>query len=213
MPAGNQQNLHPHLRVKTQKDFDSLSPEQKRVIEVLLSVWPSEKDFIYCSPIPEVLHTGYSRFSLQAVHVEDLPKESHWIWRQCNAKIATQVGDATVVIQKFNTRSNKQCSSNLTRPSFKLWNLRVYQKNVAFTFLYCEKGLCPIQKQKLTSMNPYEYFPQPNTTTNYLSLSQSTFCDPQLDLWKSFSNGITTEQQFNSLEPFNQEVMELLGIM
>merc|ERR1739841_483817 len=50
-------------------------------------------------------------------------------------------GLTTVVMQKFNTRANKNASSYCpSRPSYKVWNLRVIQKHISFTFLYCERG-------------------------------------------------------------------------
>jgi len=141
------------LRDIKEKSLSSISPEQKRALQMLLSHWPSAKEIRSSSPFPNFFVTGYTRCSAAPISVDELPCGEHWIWRQCNAKVATQLDDiTTVVIQKFNTREKKTLSgvNKQKRPTYKLWNLRVLQNDIAFTFLFCERGvdLTPITPQK-----------------------------------------------------------------
>lgn len=151
-----------------QKGLTSVSPEQKRALQMLLKNWPSGQQLRNPPPLPSSFRTGYIRSSSHNVTVEDLPSEEFWIWRQCNAKVATQIDDiTTVIIQKFNTRDKKSVknTTNMKRPTYKLWNLRVLQKNIAFTFIFCEKGIDEdVKKTTPPSLNcQIPYFCLPTT--------------------------------------------------
>ena len=116
-----------------------LTPEQQHAIQVLIVNWPTMEQMQSCTSIPNHLYTGYMRYSYQTVNANDLPIHEFWSWRQCNAKIRTKLDEnTTLVIQKLNARKKKL--SHYKPPTYKLWNIRVQQKNVSFTFLYCERG-------------------------------------------------------------------------
>ena len=167
---------HPTLCAQ-QKSYDSLSPEQENVIRVLFANWPNELNLKSpISHLPSRIPTGYIRISSSEISADQIPSDRHWIWRQCNAKIVTVVGETSVVIQKLNTRDRKQqFTSGLSRPSYKLWNLRVYHKDVSFTFLYCEKGVnftVPEDKSSGPSLvSPFvsNYYSQENYYQNIIS--------------------------------------------
>ena len=122
-----------------------LSPEKKRTLQFLLDHWPKHLDILNSKPIPQQgIPSGFFRFSYDPVSADELPKEDHWIWRQCNARIAVVLdATTTVVMRKLNTRANKTKNAHapMHPPSFKMWNLRVVQTCSTFTFLYCEKGV------------------------------------------------------------------------
>ena len=128
-----------------QKSLLDLSPEQRRVISVLLSNWPTGETLTQYQPIPMAYFSGYQRFSTSKVDMEDLYHDSHWVWRQCNAKILVRLDSETsVVLQKFNTRSSSTKNKYIPRPSYKLWNLRIIQTVCQFSLLYCENASVPI---------------------------------------------------------------------
>lgn len=186
-----------------QKGIKAISPEQKRALQILLNNWPSAKELHNPEPFPSVFPSGYTRASYQSVTVDDLPSECYWVWRQCNAKVATQLDEiTTVIIQKFNTRDRKTGDikyENIKRPTYKLWNLRVLQDKIAFSFIFCEKGE-PLQKSnritldknydlvpKITSIMPYPHQMshvnnnQPLFSSEYLDLDSGFAQNPLLD--------------------------------
>ena len=149
------------------RDIADLAPEQKRALQYLLDHWPKHQDILNSNPIPQNgIPSGFFSSTYDVVGADELPKEDHWIWRQCNAKLSVVLdATTTVVMQKLNTRASITRSTDglLSRPSYKMWNLRVIQTNSSFTFLYCEKGVdgketnlesSPLQEESISSFGP-----------------------------------------------------------
>mmetsp|Transcript_130388 Transcript_130388/g.194059 ORF Transcript_130388/g.194059 Transcript_130388/m.194059 type:complete len:218 (-) Transcript_130388:30-683(-) len=198
----------------------SVTPEQKRALQVLLRNWPSAKDIRANSPLPSFFPTGFTRSSASVVSVENLPCGENWIWRQCNAKVSTKLDDiTTVIIQKFNTR-DKKTTKGLTpkRPTYKLWNLRVLQNDIAFSFLFCERGvdLTPVQPQKISYPSntyrtlypqipmPYYYIPVNFAPSQQLYEYQNLPVDPS---WYPFE-----VSDLSQTLPGDDSIDNLLGI-
>jgi hypothetical protein len=157
--SSKSRNMHSLLLNAKPRDLADLSPEQKKTLQFLLDHWPKHKDILNSKPIPQHgIPSGFFSTSYELVCADELPTENHWIWRQCNAKVAVALDAVTtVVMQKLNTRANitKSTDAFLSRPSSKLWNLRVIQTSSSFTFLYCEKGV-EETKTPLDSSQPQE---------------------------------------------------------
>lgn len=169
--------VHTQFKSKTmvRKLLCELTPEQKHAIQILVSNWPTIEKIQSCTSIPTNLSTGYTRFSHQTVYNNDLPVHEFWSWRQSNAKVRTKLDEnTTLVIQKFNARKKKL--SQFKPPTYKLWNIRVQQKTVAFTFLYCERG---VSDSSIEFINQNDTF---DVTSQILFDDQSNYGEEILNL-------------------------------
>lgn len=206
---------------------ENLTPEQRKAIKVLQDCLPQWQQYL-CYDITDrdICHTDFKGFTLQKISYSDLQHGTNWTWNQSNSKKKVQLeNDVSVVIQKFNTRKKRK---NIPSGGviFKMWMFTVYKQtenSFLGVFVWCEKGLPPLNKTQQQSYLISECFPTQNTAerfppqkkleSNASANSQSLFTSQEfanckrsdVDIWESFLNSeeiLITLEDLQFLSPF-----------
>ena len=117
-----------------------LTAEQQNAISIVLGAIDNWADQLYdCTNKVNSVQTNYLGFSKTPIKREHLPRESHWVWNQSNAKVKTVVNNLEITLQKFNAR--KKPKSTIRQPSLKIWIYSIMNHTEFPIYcIWCERG-------------------------------------------------------------------------
>lgn len=129
-------------------EFVALSQEKKKAVRKCMEALERKDRLIVPSLGPRPLPTGFMCFTHKPLRKDEIPRQSHWRWNQCNKQTLMSLGDCTLSFVKYNTRrSGSRASQHVRR---KIWMFTIDHKNGPSYFLWCERGEDEVPEEEWT---------------------------------------------------------------